>query len=107
MSTEQRDLVEALVRDLDDADSAWDAAGGAAEDSPKVEAALTAAGFTAAQAREALQYARTFAAAVEWLCVHMPEDDLPPRYRPTTAAPFTYVPVGARSGRPARRHAAL
>jgi len=98
MSTEQRDLVEALVRDLDDADSAWDAVGGVAEDAPKVEAALAAAGFTPAQAREALHYARTFAAAVEWLCVHMPEDDLPSRYRPTTAASFTYVPVGTCSG---------
>jgi hypothetical protein len=105
MSDAQRDLVEALVmagqqEGFDEGALVLAGEGGGA----KVMAAMRAHGFTAPQAAEAARYATTEAAALAWLCLHVPEDDLPPAYRPTTGTDLVFVPVRIRRQR--GRHAA-
>ena len=58
-----------------------------------MQAALRSCGFTAALASEATLHARTLDAALAWLCLHVPEDDLPAQYRPTAASELTFVQV--------------
>ena len=48
-----------------------------------VEKVLSRKGFRDAHVQEALQYCKTLNEAVSWLCIHCPEDDLPPTMRPT------------------------
>ncbi|KAK3822844.1 MAG: P-loop containing nucleoside triphosphate hydrolase protein [Benniella sp.] len=42
--------------------------------------ALSRMGFRERHVAEALQYCNTQAAALDWLCLHVPEDDLPPSF---------------------------
>eukprot|EP00053_Salpingoeca_punica_P017114 m.163705 g.163705 ORF g.163705 m.163705 type:complete len:1485 (-) comp17116_c0_seq1:220-4674(-) len=45
-------------------------------------AELKGMGFRQAHAEEALQYVRSKTSALDWLCMHVPEDDLPVHLRP-------------------------
>ncbi|KAG0246716.1 P-loop containing nucleoside triphosphate hydrolase protein [Mortierella sp. GBAus27b] len=49
--------------------------------------ALTTMGFRERHVAEALQYCNTQAAALDWLCLHVPEDDLPPSFLQTNYNP--------------------
>ena len=103
MSDAQRELVEALVMDAETLDLGEGAGPAEAAVAGNLQAILTNLGFWPPQAREALQYTRTLDAALSWLCLHVPEDDLPERYRATAPSQLTFVAVrsvcfGARGG---------
>ncbi|KAJ2804431.1 putative ATP-dependent RNA helicase ucp12 [Coemansia guatemalensis] len=72
MSEKSRELVERVVREWTES---WGAEGVA--DSEQEARRLEQAGFRAAHVREALELAP--GQALDWLCVHVPEDDLPPQ----------------------------
>ncbi|KAJ1720052.1 helicase, partial [Coemansia erecta] len=64
--------------------------------------ALVKLGFQRAHAAEALQHGRTRDGAVDWLCVHVPEDDLPARFMRRAEAPVV-VRLDAAGERAQRR----
>ncbi|KAJ2077672.1 helicase [Coemansia sp. RSA 988] len=72
MCEKSRELVEQVVRTWTES---WgdSEAGGSQEEASRLEQA----GFRAAHVREALEQAP--GQALDWLCVHVPEDDLPPQ----------------------------
>ncbi|KAJ2367536.1 helicase [Coemansia sp. RSA 2610] len=79
MSEAHRQTVEAVVRTWT---SNWGIAGesdasGGPGDRRAARAALIKQGFRAAHVDEALAHAGTREQALDWLCVHVPEDDLP------------------------------
>ncbi|KAJ1540244.1 hypothetical protein HK405_011580, partial [Cladochytrium tenue] len=99
MSGQARARVEELVRGLAAAESKGVAAvrraeggsGGAAggsdgldEEDGQVVEALVAKGFRRAHAVEAVGYCDGFVAALDWLCIHVPEDDLPAAFHAST-----------------------
>lgn len=49
-----------------------------------VTSALVQIGFPQYQAEEALEHCTSLAEAIEWLLIHVPEDDLPPMFASTT-----------------------
>ncbi|KAJ2785662.1 helicase [Coemansia interrupta] len=57
--------------------------------------ALVKLGFQRAHAEEALGHGRTRDGAVDWLCVHVPEDDLPARFMKRGEAPVVVRLDGA------------
>ncbi|KAJ2560035.1 helicase [Coemansia sp. RSA 1933] len=66
-----------------------------ADASASIGGDLVALGFRQLHVDEALQYASTRDQALDWLCVHVPEDDLPDRFmrRAYRAAPVVVAPA--------------
>lgn len=76
--------------------------------SPEVVAALisrlSSRGFRAGHAEEAAQTCHNFEEALEWLLVHVPEDDLPPWSLPTRYAPDVTIVASDRKKASAISH---
>lgn len=78
MNKHMRSRVEALIRAHHGFRlTSEDTGKGAGEVSPKVKAALLKIGFESFQIDEALSYRNSMSGAIEWLLIHVPEDDLP------------------------------
>ncbi|KAJ1935675.1 helicase, partial [Linderina macrospora] len=84
MSQANRDLAETVIR-------TWTETWSLGKSQPakavpegsrdlSVEKALVQSGFRAAHVKEALQYTHSKHEALDWLCVHVPEDDLPEQF---------------------------
>ncbi|KAJ1955804.1 helicase, partial [Linderina pennispora] len=84
MSQTNRDLAESVIRTWSEAWSLGKAqpvkpTPTASKDS-SIEKSLVLSGFRAAHVKEALQYTHSKHEALDWLCVHVPEDDLPEQF---------------------------
>ncbi|KAI9482586.1 P-loop containing nucleoside triphosphate hydrolase protein [Zychaea mexicana] len=87
MSSENRELVEDVVKK---SNIVYQPVGTtiAAEERKEIEEGLVRMGFRPSHVDEALEYCSDMAMALDWLCLHVPEDDLPPtfmhaNYKPT------------------------
>ncbi|EGD78151.1 hypothetical protein PTSG_09027 [Salpingoeca rosetta] len=56
--------------------------GSRGDDQKKIVADLQKQGFLRANIEEALLYCKSRSAVLDWLCLHLPERDLPEQYRP-------------------------
>ena len=96
MSRERRRETEALVRRY----HVWNPAGvelaGAARD--RVVAGLCELGFRRVHALEACEWARDAEEALEWLLIHVPEDDVPARFLPENYSAGISVSTGESLG---------
>ncbi|KAJ2720873.1 helicase [Coemansia sp. Benny D115] len=101
MAERHRLAVEAVVRTWT---TRWEVDQPADQDACAPEE-LVHLGFRRAHALEALQHVRSLDRAVEWLLVHVPEDDLPPQMQRRLGETPEIVPQGAR-GRALKRLAA-
>ncbi|WBW74120.1 ATP-dependent RNA helicase Ucp12 [Schizosaccharomyces osmophilus] len=82
MSLNHRQSIETLLRSL----NIWDAyeEKGAFENLEKlIVKDLVSLGFRDLHAKEACQYCSSLEEALEWLIIHVPEDDLPERFLPS------------------------
>ncbi|KAJ3022122.1 hypothetical protein HKX48_006951 [Thoreauomyces humboldtii] len=79
MSAEQRQAVEQMIRAHT---SSVPSKGGDGMPDLGLVAPLTKLGFREAHVKEALTFTSDHASALDWLCIHVPEDDLPPKYLP-------------------------
>ncbi|KAJ2389215.1 helicase, partial [Coemansia sp. RSA 2603] len=86
MAERHRLRVEGIVRTWT---TQWGLGGADDDDEPQENAAdaLVKLGFLRAHAEEALAHGRSHDGAVDWLCVHVPEDDLPARFMRRVEAP--------------------
>eukprot|EP00039_Didymoeca_costata_P011156 m.154343 g.154343 ORF g.154343 m.154343 type:complete len:1541 (-) comp15082_c0_seq1:2172-6794(-) len=81
ISENLRTLIESV---LDPADmKAPDA--DAADDTASLQPALIKLGFNKKHILEALEHVQSKDAALDWLCLHVPEQDLPEKFRPSVA----------------------
>ncbi|KAJ3297123.1 hypothetical protein HK104_000837 [Borealophlyctis nickersoniae] len=85
MSAENRKCVEELVK----TELAEDAGGKglqddlSADEKQRIVRSLVRTGFRPVHVEEALQYCHDETSTLNWLCVHVPEDDLPPNFLPS------------------------
>ncbi|KAI9360815.1 P-loop containing nucleoside triphosphate hydrolase protein [Zopfochytrium polystomum] len=80
MSTEARSTVEELIKGL----TVKSLSTSIGSDDPEVVDALVKKGFRRAHATEAVQYCSDLVSAMDWLCLHVPEDDLPAAFHTKT-----------------------
>ncbi|KAJ2656320.1 helicase [Coemansia sp. RSA 1200] len=100
MSEDNRQAVEAVVRTwtrswaLDEEEGEREETNNEKEE-PGARNKLLALGFRRAHVAEALTHAGTMQEALDWLCVHIPEDDLPDQVlrRSYRAAPAIVAPA--------------
>ncbi|TPX65487.1 hypothetical protein SpCBS45565_g05139 [Spizellomyces sp. 'palustris'] len=82
MSAENRQMVEDLIR----ANQAVLAENGDTKSEIKpalhIKKSLVKLGFRPAHVDEALKFCTDHGSALNWLCIHVPEDDLPPQFLP-------------------------
>ncbi|TPX62526.1 hypothetical protein PhCBS80983_g00252 [Powellomyces hirtus] len=79
MAAEHRQSVEDVIRSNPIEMPSGDMKG---KPSAQLQKALVQLGFREAHVVEALQFRHDHANALDWLCVHVPEDDLPPKFLP-------------------------
>ncbi|KAJ2999407.1 hypothetical protein HDV02_003025 [Globomyces sp. JEL0801] len=75
-----RDELESLIRS--NLNSAVEGTFDSKTDTKYVKQMLLKKGFRKAHVEEALQYRSDLTSAMDWLCIHIPEDDLPVSMRP-------------------------
>ncbi|RKO87078.1 P-loop containing nucleoside triphosphate hydrolase protein, partial [Blyttiomyces helicus] len=86
MTAEHRAMVEELLRGRPEELSAsgiganGDEIGGGGQSREEVMESVVGMGFRRAHVEEALSFCRDQAAVIHWLCIHVPEDDLPPNF---------------------------
>ncbi|KAJ3349723.1 hypothetical protein HDU83_000341 [Entophlyctis luteolus] len=86
LSTEMREVVEQLVRNASVVGKKSPKREVAVENSTLVDV-LVSKGFRRVHALEALEYNTDLTGAIDWLCIYVPEDDLPESFhsKPTNA----------------------
>ncbi|KAI9100636.1 P-loop containing nucleoside triphosphate hydrolase protein [Phlyctochytrium arcticum] len=94
MSAENRAMVEDVIRANADVLEEWDAQRRIdSKETPSsgqppnagLRSSLIKLGFRPAHVDEALGFCVDQSSALNWLCIHVPEDDLPPRFLPNTS----------------------
>jgi hypothetical protein len=70
------------IDDGDDGDDGNEASGGGSDVDPELVPSIVRMGFRKEHVQEALQYVRDRDAALDWLCIHVPEAELPEKFRP-------------------------
>ncbi|TGZ80544.1 hypothetical protein EX30DRAFT_349379 [Ascodesmis nigricans] len=80
MSDRKRQEIEAMIRKY----HIWNPMGKMLkqDEKAKIVADMVILGFREAHAEEAVQYVKDEQEALEWLLIHVPEDDIPPRFIP-------------------------
>ncbi|KAK7204832.1 putative DEAD/DEAH box helicase [Myxozyma melibiosi] len=93
MSREVRALVETCIRKY----HVWETSGAAKGNSVSKEEIneLVGLGFRDVHALEAAEYTSSKQQALEWLLIHVPEDDLPPRFLPENYTPGVTLVTGS------------
>ncbi|KAJ3194151.1 hypothetical protein HK101_003398 [Irineochytrium annulatum] len=91
LSNDLRAAIEELVKSAPPAPVTKGRAGGDGEDDDDdgagkadLLASLTSKGFRSAHATEALDHCNDLTSALDWLCLHVPEDDLPAAFHSAT-----------------------
>ncbi|RUP47114.1 hypothetical protein BC936DRAFT_146116 [Jimgerdemannia flammicorona] len=80
MSAENRAMVEEIVKKLAELYPINENSNLTNSEKDALRAVLLHMGFRGSHVEEALEYCWDEATALDWLCLHVPEDDLPPRF---------------------------
>ncbi|KAJ3413929.1 ATPdependent RNA helicase [Chytridiales sp. JEL 0842] len=86
LSGDVRNMLEGLLRSVESGDSKESGASsskegtGSSMDKKSIIKSLVEKGFRQAHAEEAIEYCNDLTSALDWLCVYVPEDDLPPTF---------------------------
>jgi ATP-dependent RNA helicase DHX57 len=78
MGLETRRMVEQIIRQQ----YRWSRQGVNAAEKDEIVRSLSSIGFRKSHVEEACEFAKDKEEALEWLLIHVPEDDLPPRFLP-------------------------
>jgi hypothetical protein len=78
MGLETRRMVEQIIRQQ----YRWSRHGVKQAEKVEIVSNLSSIGFRKSHVEEACEYAKDLEEALEWLLIHVPEDDLPPRFLP-------------------------